>query len=151
MNSIRKACTGDIQSLATLLGFLFEQEAEFSANFELQSTGLKMILDDRSVGDLLVAENDESKAIIGMASLLYTVSTAMGGQVALLEDVVVHPDERGKGIGSMLVGAARDLAVDRGCKRITLLTDFDDLAAERFYQKHGFTLSPMVPLRQILN
>jgi hypothetical protein len=31
-----------------------------------------------------------------------------------------------------------------------LLTDFDDLAAERFYQKHGFKLSPMVPLRQIL-
>jgi GNAT superfamily N-acetyltransferase len=51
----------------------------------------------------------------------------------------------------MLVGAALALAKERDCKRITLLSDFDDLAAERFYQKHGFKLSPMVPLRQILN
>ena len=43
-----------------------------------------------------------------------------------------------------------NLARERECKRITLLTDFDDLASEKFYQKHGFKLSRMVPLRQLI-
>lgn len=149
MISIRRGETEDVTPLAKLLGFLFEQEAEFSADFERQTRGLSMILSNPSVGELLVAEDDDG-VVVGMVSLLYTVSTALGGKVALLEDMVVAPEKRGHGCGSLLVEAAKTLAKERGCLRITLLTDFDDLAAERFYQKHGFKLSPMVPLRQIL-
>jgi len=149
MNRIRQAQHQDVEQLAALLGLLFEQEAEFEADIELQAAGLKMILSDDSIGELLVSEGDGGE-ILGMVSLLYTVSTAMGGKVALLEDMVVSPDHRGRGVGSSLVGASLELAKKRGCKRVTLLTDFDDLAAERFYQKHGFSLSPMVPLRQRL-
>ncbi len=150
MISIRKAVIDDIPTLATLLGFLFEQEAEFTPDFEKQQHGLQMIVTNPMVGELLVAEEADGK-IVGMVSLLYTVSTAMGSLVALLEDMIVHPDYRGHGCGSKLVGAALELAKERNCKRITLLTDFNDLSAERFYQKHGFKLSPMVPLRQILD
>lgn len=149
MISIRKAEPSDVPALATLLGFLFEQEAEFSADYERQEAGLNMILGNPATGELLVAER-AGDGVVGMASLLYTVSTALGGKVALLEDMIVHPDERGKGHGSLLVGAALKLAQERDCKRITMLTDFDDLSIERFYQKHGFKLSPMVPLRLIL-
>ncbi len=149
MIDIRKATTSDIPILATLLGYLFEQEKEFSANIEKQTTGLEMIISEPATGELLVAQ-DADGTIIGMVSLLYTVSTALGGRVALMEDMVIHPDHRNQGHGSLLVGAAVALAKEHGCKRITLLTDFDDLAAERFYQKHGFSLSPMVPLRHIL-
>lgn len=150
MISIRKAEQADIPALATLLGFLFEQEAEFTADFERQTRGLEMIVSNPAVGELLVAERP-SGGVVGMVSLLYTVSTALGGKVALLEDMVVSPQERRHGCGSLLVQAAKSLAQERGCLRITLLTDFDDLAAESFYQKHGFKLSPMVPLRQLLD
>lgn len=149
MTTIRKAELSDIPSLATLLGLLFEQEAEFSPNLERQTRGLEMIMSDPATGELLVGTRDDG-SVVGMVSLLYTVSTALGGRVALLEDMVVTPEERGHGCGSSLVEAAILLARERECKRITLLTDFDDLAAEKFYQKHGFKLSPMVPLRQIL-
>lgn len=149
MIEIRKATQSDVPFLATLLGYLFEQEKEFTANLEKQTKGLEMIISDPAIGELLVAER-EGEPIIGMVSLLYTVSTALGGRVALMEDMVIHPDYRNQGYGSVLVGAAVELAKTHDCKRITLLTDFDDLAAERFYQKHGFSLSPMVPLRQIL-
>lgn len=149
MISIRKAKHADIPSLATLLGYLFEQEKEFTPNVDKQTRGLDMIVSNASIGELLLAEREDG-LVVGMVSLLYTVSTALGGKVALLEDMVVLPEERGKGHGSLLVEEAKKLAEERGCKRITLLTDFDDLAAERFYQKHGFTLSAMVPLRQIL-
>ncbi|MFA7351482.1 MAG: GNAT family N-acetyltransferase [Methylotenera sp.] len=38
-----------------------------------------------------------------------------------------------------------------GCKRITLLTDGGNEFAQRFYQKHGFTGSVMVPFRLFLS
>ncbi len=150
MITIRKAERADIPSLAYLLGLLFEQEKEFSADFERQKIGLEMIISDPAVGEVLVAERTD-EGVLGMVSLLYTVSTAVGGRAALLEDMVVAPEERGRGCGSALVAAAMNLARERDCRRITLLTDFDDLAAEKFYQKHGFKLSPMVPLRQLID
>lgn len=150
MVSIRKAARSDIPSLANLLGLLFEQEKEFVPNVERQELGLEMILSEPALGEVLVAEGP-SQEVVGMVSLLFTVSTALGGRVALLEDMVVKPSERGRGCGSALVEAALGLARERGCKRVTLLTDFDDLTAEKFYQKHGFKLSPMVPLRQLLD
>ena len=41
-----------------------------------------------------------------------------------------------------------DLAKQNGCKRITLLTDFDNDGAHRFYQQHGFIRSSMVAFRK---
>jgi len=41
-----------------------------------------------------------------------------------------------------------DLANQKGCKRITLLTDYDNDGAHRFYQHHGFTRSSMVAFRK---
>jgi GNAT superfamily N-acetyltransferase len=43
--------------------------------------------------------------------------------------------------------AAIDLAKREGCLRITLLTDRANDPAIRFYQRQGFALSSMIPLR----
>ena len=91
MISIRKAEPSDIPSLATLLGMLFDQEAEFAADVELQTQGLEMIISNPSVGELLIGQRTDG-SVVGMVSLLYTVSTALGGRVALLEDMVVEKE-----------------------------------------------------------
>lgn len=65
------------------MNLLFEQEKEFSADFVRQKIGLEMIVSDPAVGELLVAERPD-KGVVGMVSLLYTVSTAIGGRVACL-------------------------------------------------------------------
>jgi GNAT superfamily N-acetyltransferase len=82
-----------------------------------------------------------------MANLLYTVSTALGGKVGLLEDMVVRPEFRGQGVGLALLSAAIEYAQQVGCLRLTLLTDVDNLSAQQFYQRAGFAQSSMVPMR----
>ena len=89
----------------------------------------------------------EGPGIVAMVNLLYSVSTAIGERVATLEDMVVVPGARGSGIGSALLAYAIGFARDRGIKRITLLTDHDNAGAQRFYSRHGFVRSPMIPLR----
>ena len=146
---IEMATTSDIPTLCTLLDYLFSQEVEFKPDHEIQSRGLEMILNNNNIGNIFVAKNNEK--IIGMVILLYTVSTALGERVALLEDMVVSPNERGLGIGSMLLDHAVKYATEKGCKRITLLTDKTNIGAQKFYKQHKFNRSSMIPFRMIIN
>ncbi|MNN09098.1 aminoalkylphosphonic acid N-acetyltransferase [compost metagenome] len=145
---IRLATSADIPALCTLLDQLFAQEAEFTPDRSAQQRGLAAIIDDPAVGEILVTVADTR--IVAMVNLLYTVSTALGARVALLEDMVVDTGARGAGIGSALLEQAIAHAREIGCRRITLLTDADNAAAQRFYQHHGFAPSPMLPLRRLL-
>lgn len=145
MATIERAREHDIEALCELLSVLFAQEAEFTPDREAQRRGLARIIGDADVGVILVAR--EGGGIVGMANLLYTVSTALGTRVALLEDMVVAPHVRGWGVGSALLAQAIAVAREQGCGRITLLTDGVNATAQRFYARHGFSMSGMVPMR----
>jgi len=54
-------------------------------------------------------------------------------------DMIVSPDFRGKGVGARLVEQAVGLATDKGCGRVTLLTDHDNSMAHLLYHKCGFS------------
>jgi len=142
---ITEATKDDIVGLCELLALLFAQEAEFRPDRSLQTTALQQIIDFPECGRVLVLREGDS--LIGMVNLLFTISTALGGRVALLEDMIVHPEYRGCGAGSELLQAAINLAKSYGCRRITLLTDQTNEAAQRFYERHGFNISEMVPMR----
>jgi len=146
---IRPATAADIPALCRLLDQLFAQEAEFTPDRAAQQRGLAAIIEHPEVGEILLAH--EAERPLGMVNLLYTISTALGAPVALLEDMVVDAAARGRGLGTRLLEAATATAKARGCRRITLLTDADNLDAQRFYARQGFTRSPMIPLRRALD
>jgi GNAT superfamily N-acetyltransferase len=145
---ITLATISDIPALCELLALLFSQEADFQPNSEAQRRGLVHILNNPDVGLILVARKDEQdEQIVGMVNLLFTFSTALGERVALLEDLIVLPNQRGSGVGSELLEKAIKTARLHDCHRITLLTDSTNEFAQQFYQKNGFSFSAMIPMR----
>lgn len=142
---ITPANASDIPALCALLDLLFSQEADFKPDHAAQTRGLTRIISSPEVGLIVVARQDGR--VVAMVNLLYTISTALGDRVALLEDMVVCPNARGCGVGSRLLEQAIAFARLNGCKRITLLTDRANASAQHFYQKHGFGFSAMIPLR----
>ncbi len=146
---ISTATAEDIPELCALLSLLFAQESEFEPNHEAQIRGLTVIINSPEMGHIIVAR--KSGKVIGMINLLYSVSTALGERVAVLEDVIVSPKNRGSGVGSKLMNHTVQLAKKNGCHRITLLTDYDNEGAHSFYQRHGFTRSRMVVFRRPLD
>ncbi|MDD5761503.1 MAG: GNAT family N-acetyltransferase [bacterium] len=145
MYSVRFAATEDIPALILLLTELFTQEVDFSPDVERQRRGVERILSNPSVGRIFVCERDAQ--VVGMVSLLFTVSTAEGGPAAWLEDMVVSSGHRNRGIGEALLEHALRFAKTEGLSRITLLTDRTNERAQRFYARHGFEHSGMVPMR----
>jgi len=139
------ATSKDLPQLVELLGVLFEQEAEFQPDPGKQKRALEALLANPTLGRLFVAR--EGKRVLAMASLLYTISTAEGGKAAWFEDLVVHPEERKRGIGEALLKHVVQQARAEGILRITLLTDMQNERAQAMYRRAGFVGSPMKPMR----
>lgn len=146
---IRIATNNDLNELIGLLNDLFTQDIEFEPNYEVQKSGLEKIITNPDIGEILILLMDNK--VIGMVSLLYSISTALGGKVAILEDMIIDKNYRGKGFGKQLLQEAINFSLKRDCLRITLLTDFNNDIAIKFYEGFGFKKSDMVPLRLIKN
>ena len=86
-----------------------------------------------------------------LINLLFTISTAEGGFVIMLEDVIVHRAHRGKGFGDKLLQHSIAYAKKKDFLRITLLADRLNDHGQHFFKEHGFFESKMIPLRLILN
>jgi ribosomal protein S18 acetylase RimI-like enzyme len=148
MLDIQKAELKDIDRLCELLDELFSLEVEFIPNKELQSKGLQTIIESDSLGDIFVVKTD--KKVVAMVNILYTYSTALGAPVAIFEDMIVDKDYRGEKIATKLMEYVQNYLKENGFKRLTLLTDLDNIKAQEFYKKSGFEKSSMIPFRKIL-
>ena len=144
----RVAKTEDIPVLCELLWELFSQEVEFTPNKKIQGKALKRIIEDENIGDIFVAVKENK--VVAMVNVLYTISTALGEKVAILEDMVVSQNYKNQKIGSSLIEFALDYLEKNSFKRVTLLTDSDNFNAHNFYKKHGFIKSSMVVFRKSL-
>src|SRR5947209_5279163 len=145
---IEPATEADLDELSEMLGELFTQESDFRPDKEKQLRGLRLIFEQPSRGRVFVLRRDG--AIVGMINLLFTISTAEGGFVILLEDLVIHKEYQGKGYGSKLLQYAIDFAKQKNFLRITLLTDRPENVAQAFFRKHGFVESSMIPMRLLI-
>src|SRR2546423_13839580 len=133
---IEPATEADLDELSEMLGGLFNQKSDFRPDKEKQLRELRLIFEQPSRGRVFVLRSDG--AIVGMINLLFTISTAEGGFVMLLEDLVVHKQYQGKGYGSRLLNHAIDFAKKKNFLRITLLTDRPENVAQEFFRRHGF-------------
>lgn len=148
MLTICKAGKEDIEEMCLLLEELFDMEKDFSPDRERQKKGLELIIDNPQYGFLLLLKRGQE--VLGMANLLITISTALGGKVILLEDFIIKKGERRKGLGEYFMKGIKELASREGYGRITLLADKNNKPAREFYHSQGFHMSNMDCWRYVL-
>ncbi|MEO0446413.1 MAG: GNAT family N-acetyltransferase [Verrucomicrobiota bacterium] len=146
---IETATLADLNDMVELVMELFRVEEDFTPDRSLQEHGLRLILEQPNRGRVFLIRTDHK--ILGMANLLFTISTAVGGFALILEDVIIHPDHRGHGFGTQLLDHVVTFAKTKDFKRITLLTDKVDAGSQHFFQKFGFEFSHMIPMRLLLD
>ena len=146
--AIEPATEADLDELSEMLAELFTQESDFRPDKEKQLRGLRLIFEQPSRGRVFVLRRDGT--IVGMINLLFTISTAEGGFVILLEDLVIHKEFQCHGYGTKLLQHAIDFARQKNFLRITLLTDRPENVAQEFFRRHGFHESSMIPMRLLI-
>ena len=132
----RLATTDDARDLAVLLH-------DFNTEFGTPSPGVEEL--DARLATLLAA--DTTFAIVAgspcVAVALVTLRTNVWytGRVALLDEMYVVPDLRGQGIGSAVIDRLITTCDGRGVDLIEINVDEGDARAQRFYERHGFSMT----------
>lgn len=145
--TIRNAQPDDLETLVKLLQELFAVETDFNADANQQRKGISLLLDGCGKHRCLkVALVDDH--VVGMCSAQALISTAEGGWVALVEDMVVSKPYRGTGVGRRLMEDIEMWAMQRGMTRLQLLADRTNFAALDFYDKMGWCPTQLICLRR---
>lgn len=144
---IRPAQLEDLGAMVPLLQALFAIEEDFRPDPDRQRRGLTRFLDGCGKHRAILVAESKGR-VIAMASIQILISTAEGGPVGLVEDVVVAEDCRGCGVGRHLMAAIVAWAEERGLTRLQLLADRTNFGALDFYNQEGWLPTRLICLRK---
>jgi len=127
-----------------LLGAFLRGDAHYRASSGAYGDGgaealdraIALFLERPEIGFVWLAYANGSAA--GACVVCRAISTSRGSVVAKLDDVTVHPDWQGKGVGGAMLAQLRDHLLLEGMTRIDCGCHRDNEGAWRFYERLGF-------------
>lgn len=132
---IRPIRAGELDQLLALYRHLHPADPELAVTAEVEELW-REIGSDRNL-HYLGAEVDGRLAATCTLTIIPNL-TRGARPYGLIENVVTHPDFRRRGLGTALLRAALQLAWERDCYKVMLLTSRKDEATLRFYEQAGF-------------
>lgn len=158
MFQTRPAVTADAPTLGRLAAALMTLHHEFDPSRFIapgpQTAG--------KYGDFLEAQRLRADAIVLVAmqegrvlgyaygSLEGNDFMALRGPAGVLHDLMVDPDERGRGIGRALFEAIRDEFIRRNAPRLVLSTAARNEAAQRLFGSQGLRATMIEMTRDLI-
>jgi GNAT superfamily N-acetyltransferase len=133
--TIRPATQADVPEILKFIRALAAYEREPDAVTATEAGLLRDGFGANPFYFCLMAEEDGRPA--GFALYFYNYSTWLGRPVLYLEDLFVHPEFRGLGIGKALLQRVAAIALEKGCQRLQWeVLDWNTPAIE-FYRAMG--------------
>jgi ribosomal protein S18 acetylase RimI-like enzyme len=86
-------------------------------------------------GILLAAA--DAQTTLGVACVYWSQDSISASDIAVLNDLYVVPQARGRGVGRALIAAVADAARGRGLQSLSWMTALDNHAAQRLYDGLG--------------
>ncbi|MFE5672733.1 GNAT family N-acetyltransferase [Agromyces sp. NPDC056523] len=130
----RRAGPDDVETVARLLH-------DFNTEFDTPTPGvavltgrLQSLLAGPSTIAYLAGEPATGVALVTLRSNVW-----YDGPVALLDELYVAPADRGRGLGSAMIELLVADAEASGVSAIEINVDAEDVDAQRFYERHGFS------------
>lgn len=136
MHDPRPAGPRDAETVARLLD-------AFNREFDTPTPGVSDLT--RRLQSLLAGANViallSGEPAVAVALMTLRPNVWYAGPVALLDELYVVPELRGRGLGTALLQAAEGTARERGAELLEINVDGEDTGARRFYERHGYSNS----------
>ncbi len=114
--TIRKATQDDVGEILNFIRALALYERAPDAVIATEEDLRRYGFEDHPYFCCLIAEEEGAPA--GFALYFFEYSTWLGKPGLYLEDLFVHPEFRGRGIGKALLEKVAAIAVEKGCPRL---------------------------------
>jgi ribosomal protein S18 acetylase RimI-like enzyme len=156
--TIRPATRADVPAIGRLGALLVRTHHEFDRERFIAATPQT----EQGYASFLGSQLEERDAIILVAEeqgemIGYAYATVEGydymslrGPAGVLQDIVVDPTHRGRGIGRTLLDAMLVALTEHGAPRVVLSTAEQNLSAQRLFVRAGFRRT-MVEMTRELN
>ena len=135
----RLACPTDDEAIVSrFLAFNAEDPGDAPVGRQQVVRTLAVLRDEPARGRAVVAEVDGR--VVGYALLIAFWSNELGGEVCILDELYVVPEQRGRGLGTALIASLRggDQLWPGPAVAIGLEVSPSNAKARRFFQKCGF-------------
>jgi ribosomal protein S18 acetylase RimI-like enzyme len=139
------ATRGDARAL---LGAFLGEDEHYRASAAVYGDGgaaaldraLDLFLARPWIGFVWLAQVQDRASLrtVGACVVCHAISTSCGSVVAKLDDVTIHADWRGRGIGQQMLSALMHHLRGQGIARIDCGCHRDNAGAWRFYERMGF-------------
>ena len=155
--TIRSATSADLPSLGRLGALLVGVHHDFDAKRFIAPTrgtpsgyagflGSQLAKEDAAV---LVAEEDGQVIGYAYATVEDYDYMSLRGPAGVLQDIIVDPACRGRGVGRLLLDAALAFLRTRGAPRVVLSTADRNEAAQRLFAGMGFRRTMIEMTREL--
>jgi GNAT superfamily N-acetyltransferase len=132
--SPRLATAEDAEEIARLLHDFNSEYGWPSPGIEVLTPRLRALLAGKDTFAVIAGRPPVSVALVTLRPNVW-----YAGPVALLDEMYVVPDRRGRGIGSAVLQYFIAEARRRAVELIEINVDEGDVDAHRFYERHGFS------------
>jgi ribosomal protein S18 acetylase RimI-like enzyme len=155
--SIRPATTTDIAAIGRLAALLVRTHHDFDPKRFIPATprtaeGYGSYLGSQlEEPDIVVLVAEQNGEVIGYtyAGIEGTDYMALRGPAGALYDIVVDPEQRGRGVGRALLDATLDELKARGAPRVVLSTAERNESAQRLFERAGFRRTMIEMTREL--
>lgn len=131
---IREINKDDFQGLSELYTHLHGNKP-ITRNEKTESIWNAILSDENH--HIIVAEED-GKIVSFCVCIIVPNLTHNQQPYALIENVVTHKDYRKRGLASQCMAFAKQIAREKNCYKIMLLTGTRKRSTHRFYRKNGY-------------
>ena len=132
---LRSATIDDVEKVLSLARG-FYQHFSYPWDDETKRKALLQLLDDPMAGQVwLVFLNEE---LVGYVILSYYFSLEYNGRTAVIDELYISPDYRGRGIGKETLQQICNFAGDHGLTALHLESELTNVRATALYKKLGF-------------
>ncbi len=125
--TIRQATLSDLDEMLAI------EEANFSSEEAVSRQSLEESI-RKSAGTFLVARDENQLLGYVLGTLVSETHTHTNGSLEI-KRLVIHPDHRGQGLGTLLLAALKQVAVEGGVKCLSLTCPDDFLS---YFEMNGF-------------
>jgi GNAT superfamily N-acetyltransferase len=133
---IRAAAANDLPAVVELIRAL----ADFEKLPGPDQAAARRLAEDFANGRYRLLVADDDGRIVGYALYFFTYSTFLARPSLYLEDLFVHPDVRGRGIGAAFMRKLAGEAEEHGCGRFEWSVLDWNVNAQQFYESLGADL-----------
>lgn len=133
---IRAARFGEERAMVELYEWLFEAPGERPAGFS-EARAERAIAEAIASREATILLADERGQRVGLCSAYLDLNSVRFGRRVWVEDLVVHPERRSRGIGAALLHAAGDWGRAHGATHLELDSGTAREQAHRFYEREG--------------